>query len=95
MLLSIGNVDTAAVWCGGRVQISPSIADPDEDYYLLEVPTLDGILRLAVTPNNEYLVRSNRGVFSIMSKEEFEAMYLPIVGRVELPFHNHTRNGTA
>lgn len=87
MLLSADSIDSAAVWCGGRVD-RDDIRDRgvSETSVKLHIPSLDG--KVVVAPGC-YLIRDDKtGRFATMDKKTFEAKFHKAGTRREYESYN-------
>jgi len=81
MLVTPDTVQDAAKWCGGRVVSEAKPSDPTDVYTALDVPTLNGAMRVQTYHGGEYLVRSDDGSFRVEGKEDFESNWQGTVTR--------------
>ena len=75
------NVDAVSAWCGGRVVRESKASDPSDVSVVLEIPTLEGIMRAETVdptgrfPHGDVVIRGVRGEFYPCKPVIFEATY--------------------
>lgn len=72
ILVTRATADEAARWCGGDVRQEAKPSDPDDVYFYVRVPTLNGILKAGA---GTYVVRQGDGRFAIMDETTLKAKY--------------------
>ena len=75
------NVDAVSAWCGGRVVRESKASDPSDVSVVLEIPTLEGIMRAETVdptgrfPHGDVVIRGVHGVFYPVKASIFRETY--------------------
>jgi hypothetical protein len=66
------NAETVARWCGGALAASANALDRTEVFVELNLPTLEGVVRVS---QGDYVVKDN-GIFRKVDRHTFETNFV-------------------